>query len=665
MKNLFITCGLAAAIALSASAENDKLQVIRSGSVTQQYLLEHIKKMHYTGDADGYTHINIVDKDGNPVQIRLDRVSELSIKEGLPESPVKAKIIPHFNCATLEIECPDTDENGNPISYRTSGMPTNWLKGMDPSVWADYLVEDDIIFLKDWAVQAGTTLGPKDVYRLCEHGNQKRDWWASEEIGMGTPLTVVFYTLGIGEDGSMYTTTEPLLVETTTLVRPDGGYPVNFKIDYETTSTTVDVKFTPEAAEEGADTDINYISCLISASDFLQYETFDGLMTALLNSALASYNRGVEWDDLAPIGVSSRRRTNCRPGDFYVTFAFGADRGIQTTVPFYIEIIEVPVATVTDDTTFEFSAKQVNAAEMNVTIKPSTDKPYTVYIVPASSIKGFIEDFGSMEVAKVDENGNPVLDADGNPVMVTVSYAEADPSVRPYVGEQWAADKVYYARATNNLERDIIPFTYTGEQTLTTYNQMCGGDLLQADTDYYVMACVYDEEYRQVSVMGHQLIRTDSSALEKISFEVDFDNFEYNEDPEDDYYRYITAHIKPSKDDARYVYHILHATSAYCNLSYDDEKIVKDLVDVQGFSDKYGLKNTTGDLDWRATCARPVIPEFNPETGEYEYNYPVERIMIFGYDGKLTSDLYVYEVNFTTGEWKYVRGPGCTTPAEK
>ncbi|MDE6402699.1 MAG: hypothetical protein K2K86_02690, partial [Muribaculaceae bacterium] len=111
----------------------------------------------------------------------------------------------------------------------------------------------------------------------------------------------------------------------------------------------------------------------------------------------------------------------------------------------------VPVAEVTDDTTFDITAEQASPSEMNVTIKPSSDKPYTVYLVPGSRIEGFIEDFQAVEVPVKDAEGNPVLDADGNPVQTFIDN-DCEPS-------DWQEGTPYSYRF------DIKPNVKAGEYT--------------------------------------------------------------------------------------------------------------------------------------------------------------------------------------------------------
>lgn len=192
---------------------------------------------------------------------------------------------------------------------------------------------------------------------------------------------------------------------------------------------------------------------------------------------------------------------------------------------------------------------------------------------------------------------------------------------------------------------------YTGDQAkIMSMSNKFDSTLGMWKFGYYIaFAFGYDGEatsglyvYKINAATGEtELLR---SPAESLSLDVEIKDFTEVSASEN----HITASVRPSDPDAKYVMDILPASNTLMMLDLTDEEFVQEYTAVQG---QWLSRFTyTGDQEKVFSMGK----EWNTALGMYMYGK--YYIFMFGYDGEQTSPLQMFEVDAATGTYTQVRG---------
>lgn len=369
---------------------------------------------------------------------------------------------------------------------------------------------------------------------------------------------------------------------------------VRFDVTADMTSTTLTVK-----ADAIGGSDIPFSIQLYSPEEVAEY----GLQY-LVGSSLSSleqmvYRYGMSWDDVTYRVHGERTYTNRRTGDSWVAVVFGCEYGVATTDA-SVEVFEIPMAEVTDDCTFEATVTQVSASEMSVEVVPSNETTrWTTLFVESSKLEG--ED----------------------------------------AAEHYVANQVYWINSQNKLSWAESEMVHTGSATLNTHDDMINGEYMQVGTEYTALIFGLDEVGTRTTAVKQVKLQTESVSERDLTFEIEKGEF----DDSSMYYHFLELKVTPSDPEKKYVVESIPADNSYAQLNCTDEEFMQRYVDVQG---QY-LVLSQGEQTKRFSFAQSY-------SGGKTWGDHV--IMVFGYDGEITSDLYLYKVDTETGEMTQLRGPG-------
>ncbi len=375
---------------------------------------------------------------------------------------------------------------------------------------------------------------------------------------------------------------------------------VRFDVTADMTSTTLTVK-----ADAIGGSDIPFSIQLYSPEEVAENGLQYLVGVSLSNLEQMVYRYGMSWDDVTYRVHGERTYTNRRTGDSWVAVVFGCEYGVATTDA-TVEVFEIPMAEVTDDCTFETSVTQLSASEMQVEVVPSNETTrWTTLFVESS---------------KLGEEEN--------------------------AAEMYVANSVYWINALNTLSWTDSKMVHSGSSTLNTHDDMIDGAYMQVGTEYTALIFGVDEVGTRTTAIKKVTLQTQSEVSGDLTFEVEPGNF----DDSQMYTHYLEVTVTPSDQEKKYVFEHLPADNAYAKLDCSDEEFMQRYVDVQG--------------EW-LTLRQGTLTRMLPFAKSYTStgNWGDYVIMIFGYDGEITSELYLYKVDGGTGEMTQLRGPGIT-PAE-
>lgn len=590
MKKTLLLGGLLA-IALTAGAENAKLNVISGGEKVRAFKADGITAITYSSPlgGEGMSHIKFDFTDGDHQLMRLDEIDDMRYEEGLRDNPFSVEVTPHHMCATLNII------GGNNEYYRLAGTPISRLSNYDRTLWAEMLIDKDIEYIQSVADYYQRPLSSWNERDIFNYETGKLDWFPDEIIDPGTPLAICLYTCKLKGD-DVEVTSEPILFICQCKEVEDVG--TKFKIEADVTSTKITVKVDPIDDDE-----IYYNIGLYSADQIAEYGLPYLVSQSLysLEEAIYKYGAYPSWDAALFQGHGERTWTNKRSGDIWVAVAYGVEYGVTTTAA-SLEVYEIPLAEPTDPCTFTVDVTQKSPSEMLVKVTPSNpDTRYVAYLVDDARIKGDPEE---------------------------------------HKAEYYVSGQVYAANYMNTVNWATSPLVYTGENTLSTYNGVFDGKYIPVDTDYHVLIFGIDEVGTRTTALMDVPIRTTAIEMDELKFEVTFSDF----NAEGDYFHSIRLKVTPSDPDAKYVVDKLSTDNAYGRFDCTPEEFANRYVQAQG---KY-LPVRTGDYEQEIF----MNSSYSSETGWSDYS-----IFIFGYDGMLTSPLYLYKVDPVTGEVTMLSGP--------
>lgn len=586
-----LSSAVAVAISFAAFADsnvNDKINITSGDQLIRSFKISDINDISYEDfTAGGFKKIRFDVAGREPNSILIDDIQKMEYVEGLPENPWSVTVAPHHMSATLTVE------NGNENCwYRIAGKTFRELKDIDSSIWADYLVQDDIAYLLSVADYYEKPLSSWPMSDLAWNTPDRIDWFPAQEIEAGQDIALCLYTFSV-DGNDVEVTTEPILLTFKCKDIEDVG--TRFDISTDLTSTKVTVKVDPID-----DPEIQYYFELYSAYDVLNNGLQYCVANTLLNIERMIYQYGVysSWDDVLFTGHAERTWKNLCSGEVYVAVAFGVEQGVTTTAA-SIEEIVVPLATPTDPCTFEVVQTQLNPSEVQLAITPSnTDTRYVTMLVKSEKIAG-------------------------------------DPD--EYKAEYWASTKVQYLNTLHSIDWSASPLVMSGAQTITTNDNMVDKALLQVGTEYTVLIFGVDGDgTRTTELLKIPVVTTEETPEEPLTFEITFDNF----DTTSPYFRFVHITAVPSDPEMTYVFDKLKVSNSYANIDdYTDGQFIQRYTGSMG---QY-LNTRTGTLDYELSM--------NMDATWTDYCF-----FIFGYNGGQTGPLYYYRINPETGEITRLRG---------
>lgn len=592
MKTKLTIAALALALGVgSVYADNEKINLSRRGNPVGSLKIKDIADIHYSNSgADGFKDIEFKMKNDLVKTFAISNLDKIEYVEGLPDNPYSFTVNPHHMCATLQIEGPGDQ------FYRVTGTPTSELKGYDESLWAQILIESDIEYLYSVADYYSYPLSHWAPQEIFEYELGKRDWFPDEEILMGQEIVICLYTCRLNGD-EVEVTTEPFTKVFKCKDPVDVGTKFNIDVDMGSTSMTVKV-------DPIDDPDIYYNIDIFSAEEIAQYEPWYLVQNSLYNLEKMIYQYGVysSWEEALYHQHGEKTKKNLKSGDFWVPFVYGVEYGVTTTAGQW-EIVEVPLATVTDDCTFSVTQTQTAASEVRLDIVPSNpDTRYVAMLIESEKIQG-------------------------------------DPEA--YLPEYYVAGQVWYYNATNNINWKTSPFVHSGNATVETSDGVINGKYLNVDTEYTVLIFgVTNDGTRTTAVHQEKVMTYAETHEDPLTFDITFSNFQDGQ-----YYKFMDITIVPSDPNMKYVFDDLPIDNPYASLEDGEEEMVNKYVQVQG---KY-LKLLEGEQ----------TKTFSMSLGWNEgATWEPYAVFVFGYDGQQTGPLYYFLVNPADGTVTQVTGPG-------
>lgn len=377
---------------------------------------------------------------------------------------------------------------------------------------------------------------------------------------------------------------------------------VELTVSADMTSNAVTVK------ADGVPDNISFSIELYSKAEIEENNILDLMKNSANQYATMIYQYGANWSDFCFMGHGERTWTNKAIGEEFVAVAFGCEYGVITTYPTTLDIV-IPEPEITDDCTFDVETVQLTPGEISLKITPSNNETrYTAFLVSGDRL------------------------------------SSTTPS--QYIGSQ-----IKWYNNTNTIRWSEDKYVYTGEKTITTHEGIINGEYLQAEQEYFVLICgITPDGTRTTDIKQVQCITSIEDDKEPVTFDVQFGK----RTPTGSYATQIIT-VTPSDKEARYVFDHLPASNAYADLSVDDEEFITRYLEVQG---KY-LKLHTGDEDINISYQK----EWSYENNSYEWEKHI--VIIFSYDGVVTSPLYIYELDTSTGKAKQLRGPGIESETEQ
>ncbi len=376
---------------------------------------------------------------------------------------------------------------------------------------------------------------------------------------------------------------------------------IRFTISTDRTSNSVTVK------ADGLPKDAPFAIELFSKSE-LETTDITSLMSSAANEYAAMiYQFDMDWPDFTYTGHGERTWTNKAVGEEYVAAVFGCEYGVITTYPTTLDVV-IPEPEITDDCQFEVETTQLTPGEVSLKITPSkADTRYAAFLVSGERL------------------------------------ASTTPS--RYVGSQ-----IKWYNNSNTIKWAEDKYVYTGETTITTHEGIVNGLYLQAGEEYYVLICgLTSDGTRTTELKEVKIVTTADEEKDPLTFEVDFGPRKLAGSV-----AMQTITVIPSDKETKFVIENLPSTNTYADLSFDDEEFIQRYLEVQ---EKY-LTLYTGDTERTISYQK----EWNFSTNANEWGKNI--VFIFGYDGVVTSPLYVYEIDTETGNVKQLRGPG-SEPVEE
>ena len=185
--------------------------------------------------------------------------------------------------------------------------------------------------------------------------------------------------------------------------------------------------------------------------------------------------------------------------------------------------------------------------------------------------------------------------------------------------EIYVADLIYNLTYFDAVDWSSTSLLHTGEHTFNTHTDVAEPEYLKADTEYTLLVFGVDEYGERTTNIAQFVQRT--SSAQTIDLEIDIEITSVEE-------KAINAVFMPSIEDANYHF------DAYPFSDYEGktpEEFMEHVISING---EY-LRLYQGEQSYSFT---------------YYFPRPEYLVFAFGYDGQITSDLYMKRVNMSTGE---------------
>lgn len=595
MKKILTGGLLAVAAASMLFAATDKINLYDAeGYLNRSIAVEDIENMSYTSStrSEGFSHMNLNFRNGASELLELSANELMEYQASRGDCPVKVEVKPRYTSAQLTITGAEPS-----VFYRISGMPEWQLEsfGMDESIWAESLMYNDIEYIKSVAASMERPLSSFNPEEVFEYGNQVRDWFPGVIISDDTKIALVVYTAKI-ENNEVVPTSDPTMIRFCTNVLDI--QPVDFSITVEPTSTKVNIK--ADAPEEFGDRP--FCVAMFSESDVAA----SGLNSLAYSKAAQLeqlvYKYGKTWEEVTPSRHAEVSYKNLCVGEKYYAVAFGCEYGVVDTEVKAVEFT-VPEPVVTDNCTFEVVASQISPAEFSIAVTPSSpDTHYAALLV---------------QTDKFSETYTP-------------SYA---------VGRI-----VQYLNQTNTIidwfESELV---FTGEQVLSTKDNMLEGLYLKVDTEYTALIFGVEDDGTRTTELKRVDFTPTTAVQTQETLSVSFGAFEGT----NKWTHYLEATVAASNPDAKFVFNYLSEDNYMVNLDKTDEEFITDYIAAEG----QWLELFTGEKTRRMSFAS----SYDSSAGGYVFKPYI--MFAFGYDGEATTALYMYRINTETGDVEQLRGP--------
>ncbi len=598
MKKTVISCLAAASVASVIFAASDKIGIISEGILVKMLAVDDIEQITYSGEAGTEGYTHMV------VDLKNSQSQSVSLDE------MSGMVYQHsLGDCPVTIEVTPRYESAQlkvtspdpDTYYRISGYPESMLEeiGADESIWAQVLMEDDIAYIYSVAEYYGKPLSEFDPDDIFSSGSQTRDWFPSVQISGNTPIALVVYSATL-EGDEIVPTSDPTLIRFST--RKLEILDVPFQIDAEMTSNSITVK--ADAPEEFGDMPF-YVTAY--SKDDVEAYGLDYLVSNTQHSLENKvWNYGSSWEAETFIGHGETTLTNRLMGEEMVGVAFGIDYGIVNTVAKSRTFV-IPEPEIVDDCVFTVTATQQSPSEFILDVAPSRDDTrYAALLV---------------EKSKLSDTNTPAMAI---------------------------ARTIRFMNSTHTIDWNDSELIFTGTNSLSTHDDMLEGVYLNVGTDYVALIFGVDVNGRRTTEIKEVEISPQSQVVSSLSFDVAFSDF----DSSSKWTHMLTATVTPSDPDAKYVFVYLPASNRAVDLTKTDEELMTGYVEAQG----EWLELHTGELTKRMSFGS----EYDSEAGGYVFKEFV--LMIYGYDGEITSPLYAYTINSDTGEAVQVRGPKEAAP---
>ncbi|MDE6360607.1 MAG: hypothetical protein K2L39_05215 [Muribaculaceae bacterium] len=593
MKKTLLSCLTAVAAASVIFAASDKINLFQGGYLAKMLNVEEVDHISWSNPDGVDEGYTHFDVDFKNGTSQTFVIDELDGIE-YQQSRGDCPVTMEVTPRYQSAQLQVTAEPG--IFYRITGMPEKMLTAIDAdeSIWGELLMQNDVAYIYAVAEQTGRPLSSFGEEEVFEFGSQTRDWFPPVTISDNTPIAMVVYTARLDGD-EVVVTSDPTLIRFTT--RKLEMEDVAFDITTEMTSNSLVVKV--DAPETHSDMPF-FVTAFPkdevdqNGLDYLAKQTAYSLENMV-------YNYGISWDEATFRGHGENSFSNLLMGDQYYAVAFGIDYGIVNTVV-KAELVTIPAPEIVDDCRFDVTATQKSPAEFLLEVTPSSpDTRYAALLV---------------EKSKLTDTNTPAMAI---------------------------ASKIKFLNYTNTIDWNDTELVFTGAATLSTHDDMLDGMYLNTGTEYSILIFGIDEKSHRTTEIKQVDVTPQSVVSSGLSFDISFSDF----DGSNKWSHMLTATVTPSDPDSKYVFAYLPADNSAVDLSKTDEELMSGYVAAQG----EWLKLHSGDLTQKMSFSS----KYDSSAGGNVFKPYV--LIVFGYDGEPTSQLYAYTIDTETGEVEQVRGP--------
>lgn len=317
---------------------------------------------------------------------------------------------------------------------------------------------------------------------------------------------------------------------------------------------------------------------------------------ALLEYALYSYGDG-NWDAVTYRGAGEKSLGKLRSGDEYYVLVAGCEYGVITSHAVKAGPFKVPFPEVTDNCTFELDTEVISPAEIKLKVTPSSASTHYVAFLAE---KGYVT--------------NPL----------------------EHFTRNLHSLKSYSTKLNFGADGADTDYVFTGTKALNSITNVIDGKMMETGKTYTFYVMGINEEGLPTTAIK-EVDYAPGVSEKRMTLDLDFDLDAY--DLTNKWNRYLYCDVTPSDQDMSYLFGKMDYEEKY--LTMTDEEIMQAYVDKQ-------------------------VGYLNPKKGTQRCNvayttygsWPVSLIVVFGYEGSPTSDLYLYKFDSGNGELTPLRGPG-------